>query len=99
MEQLDAEICDEVYETYTDLLTQREDDDDTLCYKTYTLVRHDSILKFTCLYNEKALMTHETACVRTESVCVRLRLRERENSKKTVGYTTILVTDVTNVTE
>ncbi|KAL8619207.1 hypothetical protein ACOMHN_049989 [Nucella lapillus] len=37
LEQLDAEICDEVYETYTDLLTQKEDDDDTLCYKTYTL--------------------------------------------------------------
>ena len=38
LEQLDAEICDEVYETYTDLLVQREDEDDPLCYKTYTLV-------------------------------------------------------------
>lgn len=38
LEMLDAEICDEVYETYTELLSQAEDDDDTLCYKTYTLV-------------------------------------------------------------
>ncbi|KAK7112514.1 hypothetical protein V1264_011962 [Littorina saxatilis] len=43
LEQLDAEICDEVYETYTDLLTQREDDDDTLCYKTYTLPDGDRV--------------------------------------------------------
>ena len=32
------EICDEIYEAYTDLLRQQEEDDDTLCYKTYTLV-------------------------------------------------------------
>ncbi|XP_076441598.1 protein-lysine N-methyltransferase EEF2KMT-like [Babylonia areolata] len=43
LEQLDAEICDEVYETYTDLLTQKEDDDDTLCYKTYTLPAGDRV--------------------------------------------------------
>ena len=38
LEDLDVEICDEIYEAYTDLLRQQEEDDDTLCYKTYTLV-------------------------------------------------------------
>ncbi|KAK7508077.1 hypothetical protein BaRGS_00001042 [Batillaria attramentaria] len=37
LEQLGAEVCDEVYETYTDLLMQREDEEDMLCYKNYTL--------------------------------------------------------------
>ena len=38
LEDFDVEICDEIYEAYTDLLRQQEEDDDTLCYKTYTLV-------------------------------------------------------------
>ena len=38
LEESDVEICDEVYEAYTELLRQQEEDDDTLCYKTYTLV-------------------------------------------------------------
>ncbi|XP_033729366.1 protein-lysine N-methyltransferase EEF2KMT-like [Pecten maximus] len=38
LEDIDADICDEIYETYSDLLQQKEEEDDTLCYKTYTLV-------------------------------------------------------------
>ncbi|XP_069125293.1 protein-lysine N-methyltransferase EEF2KMT-like [Argopecten irradians] len=37
LEDIDADICDEIYETYSDLLQQKEEEDDTLCYKTYTL--------------------------------------------------------------
>ncbi|CAE1280601.1 EEF2KMT [Acanthosepion pharaonis] len=37
LETCDAEICDEVYEAYTDILSQKEEEDDTLCYKTYSL--------------------------------------------------------------
>jgi hypothetical protein len=46
---MDAEINDEVYEVYTDLLSQREDDDDTLCYKTYTLVYLLNFISFKVL--------------------------------------------------
>ncbi|KAL5018206.1 hypothetical protein ScPMuIL_003928 [Solemya velum] len=37
LEDCDAEVCDEVYESYAELLQLREEEDDTLCYKTYTL--------------------------------------------------------------
>ncbi|KAL3876353.1 hypothetical protein ACJMK2_034211 [Sinanodonta woodiana] len=37
LEEFDIEIHDDVYEAYTDLLQQEEEEDDTLCYKTYTL--------------------------------------------------------------
>jgi len=39
LEESEVEMCDEIYEVYTDLLQQSEDEDDTLCYKTYHLVR------------------------------------------------------------
>ncbi|ESP04044.1 hypothetical protein LOTGIDRAFT_156652 [Lottia gigantea] len=37
LEEYQADICDEIYEVYTDLLQQSEEEDDTLCYKTYSL--------------------------------------------------------------
>jgi hypothetical protein len=39
LEESEVEMCDEIYEVYTDLLQQSEEEDDTLCYKTYHLVR------------------------------------------------------------
>lgn len=38
LEDSDVEMCDEIYEVYTDLLQQSEEEDDALCYKTYYLV-------------------------------------------------------------
>ncbi|XP_046352247.1 protein-lysine N-methyltransferase EEF2KMT-like [Haliotis cracherodii] len=43
LEDYPTEVCDEVYEAYTDLLGQQEEEDDTLCYKTYTLPLGDQI--------------------------------------------------------
>ena len=43
LEESEVEMCDEIYEVYTDLLQQSEDEDDTLCYKTYHLVRKQYI--------------------------------------------------------
>ncbi|KAH9495580.1 Protein-lysine N-methyltransferase eef2kmt [Bulinus truncatus] len=37
LESEDANICDEMYETYTDLLSSNEDDDETLCFKSYKM--------------------------------------------------------------
>lgn len=39
LEDSDVELCDEIYEAYTDLLQERDEGDDTLCYKSYFLVR------------------------------------------------------------
>ncbi|KAK6169196.1 hypothetical protein SNE40_020294 [Patella caerulea] len=43
LEEYHAEICDEIYEAFADLLEQTEEEDDTLCYKTYTLPTGDQI--------------------------------------------------------
>lgn len=40
LEDRDVEMCDDIYEVYTDLLQQSEEEDDTLCYKTYFLVNN-----------------------------------------------------------
>ncbi|XP_022318118.1 protein-lysine N-methyltransferase EEF2KMT-like isoform X2 [Crassostrea virginica] len=37
LEDNEVELCDEIYESYTDLLQETEDEDDTLCYKSYFL--------------------------------------------------------------
>ncbi|CAG5121671.1 unnamed protein product [Candidula unifasciata] len=37
LESEDADIADEMYETYTDLLSRSEDEDETLCYKSYKM--------------------------------------------------------------
>ena len=38
LEAQDADVADEVYEAYTDLLSRPEDEDETLCFKSYALV-------------------------------------------------------------
>ncbi|GAB1602456.1 protein-lysine N-methyltransferase EEF2KMT-like [Argonauta hians] len=43
LESCECEICDEVYEVYADILSQKEEEDDTLCYKTYTLPSSNKI--------------------------------------------------------
>ncbi|XP_062567215.1 protein-lysine N-methyltransferase EEF2KMT-like [Saccostrea cucullata] len=37
LEDSDVELCDEIYEVYTDLLQEIDVEDDTLCYKSYFL--------------------------------------------------------------
>ncbi|XP_059169052.1 protein-lysine N-methyltransferase EEF2KMT-like [Physella acuta] len=37
LESEDADICDEMYETYTELLSRSDEDDETLCYKSYKM--------------------------------------------------------------
>ncbi|KAK3768198.1 hypothetical protein RRG08_031733 [Elysia crispata] len=37
LEAQDADVADEVYEAYTDLLSRPEDEDETLCFKSYAL--------------------------------------------------------------
>ncbi|XP_061182603.1 protein-lysine N-methyltransferase EEF2KMT-like [Saccostrea echinata] len=37
LEDSDVELCDEIYEVYTDLLQETDVEDDTLCYKSYFL--------------------------------------------------------------
>ncbi|XP_053392683.1 uncharacterized protein LOC123562779 [Mercenaria mercenaria] len=37
LEGYSVEMCDELYETYTGLLQHRDSEEDTLCYKTYTV--------------------------------------------------------------
>jgi len=37
LESEDADICDEMYEAYTNILTRKEDEEDSLCFKTYKL--------------------------------------------------------------
>ncbi|KAL4239695.1 Protein fam86a [Mactra antiquata] len=44
LETFGVEICDEIYEAYTELLQHSDKDDDSLCYKTYTL---DAVSKVT----------------------------------------------------
>lgn len=39
LEDSDVELCDEIYELYTDLLQETEEEEDSLCYKSYFLVR------------------------------------------------------------
>lgn len=39
LEDSDVELCDEIYESYTDLLQETEEEEDSLCYKSYFLVR------------------------------------------------------------
>lgn len=39
LEDSDVEVCDEIYESYTDLLQETEEEEDSLCYKSYFLVR------------------------------------------------------------
>ncbi|KAK0049176.1 protein-lysine N-methyltransferase EEF2KMT [Biomphalaria pfeifferi] len=43
LESEDANICDEMYEAYTDLLSGSEEDDETLCYKSYRMPSGDCI--------------------------------------------------------
>ena len=38
LEAEDADIADDVYEAYTDLLSYPEDEDETLCFKSYSMV-------------------------------------------------------------
>lgn len=37
LEDSDVELCDEIYESYTDLLQETEEEEDSLCYKSYFL--------------------------------------------------------------
>lgn len=48
LEDNEVELCDEIYESYTDLLQETEDEDDTLCYKSYFLVRARFLWFFIC---------------------------------------------------
>ncbi|CAL1533523.1 unnamed protein product [Lymnaea stagnalis] len=43
LETEDADICDEMYEAYTDLLSCNEDDDETLCFKSYKMLSGEYI--------------------------------------------------------
>ncbi|XP_076072297.1 protein-lysine N-methyltransferase EEF2KMT-like [Mytilus galloprovincialis] len=43
LEESEVEMCDEIYEVYTDLLQQTEDEDDILCYKTYHLPNGETV--------------------------------------------------------
>ncbi|CAC5370389.1 EEF2KMT [Mytilus coruscus] len=43
LEESEVEMCDEIYEVYTDLLLQTEDEDDILCYKTYHLPNGETV--------------------------------------------------------
>ncbi|XP_012938029.1 protein-lysine N-methyltransferase EEF2KMT [Aplysia californica] len=43
LESEDADICDEMYEAYTDILSRQEDEDETLCYKTYKMPSGESV--------------------------------------------------------
>ncbi|VDI10031.1 Hypothetical predicted protein [Mytilus galloprovincialis] len=43
LEESEVEMCDEIYEVYTDLLQQTEDEDDILCYKTYHLPNSETV--------------------------------------------------------
>jgi hypothetical protein len=49
-------MCDEIYEVYTDLLQQSEDEDDTLCYKTYHLVRV-RVIVFNATFNNISVIS------------------------------------------
>lgn len=42
LEDSDVELCDEIYELYTDLLQETEEEEDSLCYKSYFLVRGEN---------------------------------------------------------
>lgn len=42
LEDSDVELCDEIYESYTDLLQETEEEEDSLCYKSYFLVRGEN---------------------------------------------------------
>lgn len=37
LEDSDVELCDEIYELYTNLLQETEEEEDSLCYKSYFL--------------------------------------------------------------
>lgn len=46
LEDSDVELCDEIYELYTDLLQETEEEEDSLCYKSYFLVRGKTLHLF-----------------------------------------------------
>ncbi|XP_052768110.1 uncharacterized protein LOC128208595 [Mya arenaria] len=43
LEEYDVEICDDLYEVYTDLLQQHDTEEDALCYKTFSLGEEESV--------------------------------------------------------
>ena len=56
LEESEVEMCDEIYEVYTDLLQQSEEEDDTLCYKTYHLVRV-RVIVFNATFNNISVIS------------------------------------------
>jgi hypothetical protein len=59
-------MCDEIYEVYTDLLQQSEEEDDTLCYKTYHLVRV-RVIVFNATFNNISVISWRTVLLVEET--------------------------------
>ncbi|CAI9718797.1 Hypothetical predicted protein [Octopus vulgaris] len=77
LESCESEVCDEVYEVYSDILNQKEEEDDTLCYKTYTLPSSNTV----SLQESVHLVTQGTTGLSTWQAAQNLAEWSIENSE------------------